>query len=845
MGRAPTIDINPRLRLVNTSAQQRRLALLRQILGPLYSTLTSLQNYSPLLASREKINLLIREVSSIERNPLSATRERLHSLAGAVRLLSAQAEERSRDSNLSPTDKQTLRDASARLRQAATELETIETAKETESRPEAVRTPPPANNNAAVSLNINASPANDNALSFSRAAQSQLIGGQLTIGNHEFRITFDLRQIMERIQQHQGERADLARELVRGLATSAVSRTRSGRLNPEAEATAQLLLSLVVEKLVRENVSTDSRSGNPINQKSIETIINEINQQLQRVVANVHAAIAPQGEHETLTNAGRERLVEDRLAERRVETAPVRNQAPENSATIMVTLTRTNIDIQARLQQTSLVETARRIIGTAIADNPNSGARAISHLLDVASHNSDRTSTQQQSANRFVHEVFSPMATTRTWLTAPVVQEIIRSIAAAPSAVVVGPTAARVAIGQMILAQAPNAALPDLLAAQAKATTNGAREILAEIIREVARTQAGGRYVLTALAANDKTLAASPLRNEIMVEAARGYRIRANQNRNAGTDTAASTSLIASTPQERLDRLAVMAARNNVAQITDKDLTAGKAESLLKFVVSMERVAQRMGNNNLAVLENKAAAKPVRQPVRSVASRFTPAAANNRPAKAAAALDKTVAARRALTEMLDAQKTFDWSIPPEVYDRVGAYYSAMAGLSSTQMKAVLQVPANIDRPADVSRPDVLNQVLKIMIDKTAQAQAVNSINRVIPSPAANIVAGIAPSLVRVYGLLFARLMADMERTENLRKVLAKKGYLGILVKAVDNGHFEAVIGIIDVIALQINNHSQEQPLDEEAISDFVEQALDDIQQKNALVEQFRQPAMAA
>jgi hypothetical protein len=104
----------------------------------------------------------------------------------------------------------------------------------------------------------------------------------------------------------------------------------------------------------------------------------------------------------------------------------------------------------------------------------------------------------------------------------------------------------------------------------------------------------------------------------------------------------------------------------------------------------------------------------------------------------------------------------------------------------------------------------------------------------MPNAAANIVAATIPALTRVFGLLFIRLRADMERTENLRKVLAKKGYLNILVQAVQNGHFEAVIGLIDVIALQINDRGQHELLDEAAISDIVEQALDDIQQTNAL-----------
>ena len=193
-------------------------------------------------------------------------------------------------------------------------------------------------------------------------------------------------------------------------------------------------------------------------------------------------------------------------------------------------------------------------------------------------------------------------------------------------------------------------------------------------------------------------------------------------------------------------------------------------------------------------------------------------------------MSRTVRSRKALRELIQNAEDANLLIPKHLFYIIGNHYAGLAGLKSINDPKVAQ-PYQSQQQAPESRAtSSLRRVLAAM-----EADLARAVSRSAPvSSQAAVTASSLSAEVLLYGLVMRRVRAEIEKAEEMIQVLRKKGLLGMLVKAVQQGEADSVIDFINNVAMQAELLSPNSELTEASISGAIERIIEADNQTEAL-----------
>lgn len=584
----------------------------------------------------------------------------------------------------------------------------------------------------------------------------------------------------------------LVAEIGRNMPVEALVRSFAGEVKTEKTASrifeifAQLLISLIVERLAKELIERTVRTGET-SQKEIEDAVKQINAEVTRLMAGIKTKADP--------HIGKERDVERLEQERESEkpreiTRGTVREAPRSAESERITVRvvydtkgkPVRIEIAGRMREPELAETARQ----ALKEKP---VETLPVLVETAIRLMEKKPEYRSEILQFVSKTLSQVvpgetetvrtATTSTPAAEAVLEEIINTLIVAPektsqvlpsgqsvTVVNVKPEAqaqrdARIEVARAILQKSPEAALPILLKAHARASRidpqqEAVKRIVAEVTENLVQTEGGQKYVLAAFAqGKQKPLVASQaLGHKAIIQTVQNIitGVTAKDKARAKTQVqAAAVNFAGKSQSEQLTQISRMVASVNRVKLAPVRLTIKTARAFLEFTALAQKCFELMGEKTLVQAEKQVAEAQKERRRKSAPAELRPATAKKRPAQGKTAVrqaanPKNIEGRKALREMLRIADEFGFKLPNEIHALIGNHFAAMAGFTGINDKKILSSYQAAQTPAEARNTAAMRRVLEVleaqMVRPAARGEVPQVTARVSIQVAVHMVNGI-------------------------------------------------------------------------------------------------------
>lgn len=650
----------------------------------------------------------------------------------------------------------------------------------------------------------------------------------------------------------------LVAEIGRNIPVEALVRSFAGEVKTEKTATrifeifAQLLVSLIVERLAKELIERTVRTGET-SQKEIEDAVKQINAEIARLMTGIKTKADPHiGKERDI-----ERLEQERESEkpREVTRGAVR-EAPRSAESERITVRvvydtkgkPVRIEIAGKMRETELAETARQ----ALKEKP---VETLPILVETAIRLMEKKPEYRTEILQFVSKTLSQVlpgeidsvrtmpspspsgklataraAATSTPAAEAVLEEIINVLIVAPekssqilpsgqsvTVVNVKPEAraqreARIEVARAILQNSPETALPVLIKTHARASRvepqqEAVKQIVAEVTEKLVQTEEGQKYVLAAFAeGKQKPLVSSQtVGHKAIIQTVQNIvaGVAAKNKTRAKTQVqAAAANFSGKSRAEQLTQISQMVASVNSVKLAPMRLTIKTARAFLEFTALAQKCFELMGEKTLVQAEKQAAQVQKEKRRKSTPIELRPATAKKRaaatkPAARQAANPKNIEGRKALRELLRIADEFGFKLPNEIHALIGNHFAAMAGFTGITDNKILSSYQAAQTPAEARNTAVMRRVLEVL-----EAQMVRPAARgEVPQATARISIQVAVHIVN--GIILARVKLDKKRfTEIIEALKRRAGYLSAMVSAIEEVNREGVVAFVDNLVLQ-------------------------------------------
>jgi|GEM_PF-4843644 hypothetical protein len=602
--------------------------------------------------------------------------------------------------------------------------------------------------------------------------------GEVEIRIHDFKLTISLAQLIELA----GRQGVTAAEVLRSIPVEATVE----RATPSSEILGRLLITSVVETLMREINQELSRSGE-VSREAINRITERISTELVETVVSRprETREAPQIRRDGLAAERREEVrYEERLEVRRREA---------------------ELEISGRMETSRMVETARELINARPAE-------MLPQLAALAARVIEQNRAAQPEVVQFLRGVLADVKVTipsvdpqnamrrgSSWAQEPVFVELIRALISSPRAIADAQFAqTSYVVVRSIMEQAPTAALRVLVSeAKAQAKNPEVRQALERMAVEIVRTPEGQKAVLNAFAANQGgQLTSSDFGKQLVVETVRSL-IRDAVVREASAPKSAAVKYSKVTGADRLMAIAREVADRNQAGINPLTLTMAKAQNIIDVIVNTSKVVSLIGPKNLAKLEQPATqGRPKVSSVPRKPGAAAPAAARRRPVDAA----RTVRPRAELHELINKLGEAQIALPLELYNLIGTHYAGLAGLKG-MTDPLIAPQMRVQEQPETRGNSALRNILQVMeAEQTARVARVSHPAQVT-AVASRMAVEVAERIVR--GIIIVKVKAnERQAVEMINALLNSKGYYKAMVEEIRGGNTEGITRFVDQIVLE-------------------------------------------
>jgi hypothetical protein len=527
------------------------------------------------------------------------------------------------------------------------------------------------------------------------------------------------------------------------------------------EMLLRMVLSSLTERLLKEIVREAEKTGR-IAQREIQNAIERVNDRSIRLPIEVEAKDHPELRRE------RNEALED-IRAREESSATGKKSTGSERITYRVVYDRNGniarIEIEGKLREAEIVEALKGLVLARPAETIPHLVEAANRLLsefkesrpeitrivsEIARQAHDRNVpvTPSQIVPRllesaaldttFVAETIGKLfGTSET----TVLRDIIRILTASESSV-------RYEVAQKVAEQAPQAGLPVLLKAYARASATGntaVKQALEPIILEAARSEAGVKYVLSATASSAK----NPLTSNPEISA-KIY------NQTAEVVRAQATAAPAAAAKPAADQMLI------VGKMIAESSPKATGQPFLETVTRVERALKAAGVKKLKTPKQLRAQLRVERPV----------VGSPRPLRKAVPTAKIITAREALRELQKVAETGKIAVPKEVVQNI------CLGLVNAGL-----IPKNIfagsfATPQESASTSLLKRMvaaltasLETQVNRAAQTTAVQSRTPVNAKPSKPI---LTP-LEELYGMVAKLVGLNWEKIDAIMDLLKERG----------------------------------------------------------------------
>jgi len=388
-------------------------------------------------------------------------------------------------------------------------------------------------------------------------------------------------------------------------------------------------------------------------------------------------------------------------------------------------------------------------------------AETVPRLLESAAREIERTSENRAEITTFVAETIGKLfGTSET----TVLRDIIRILTTESRTAT--ENAVRYEVAQKVAEQAPQAGLPVLLKAYARASATGnttVRQALEPIILEAARSEAGVKYVLSATSSSAKNpLTSNPdISTKIYNQTAETVRARAT-----ATSATATTAAPAAAAKPAADQMLI------VSRMVAESSPKATGQQFLETVTRVERALKAAGVKKLKTPKQlRAQLRAERRAVPyAKAGRATVGAP--RPLRKAVPAAKIITAREALRELQKVTDSGKIAIPKELVQNI------CLGLVSAGL-----VPKNIFAGSFAAPQETASSSLLKRMVAALTASLEGQVNRAAQTTAvqSRVPAGAKPSkpiltpLEELYGMVAKLVGLNWEKIDAIMDLLKERG----------------------------------------------------------------------
>lgn len=407
-------------------------------------------------------------------------------------------------------------------------------------------------------------------------------------------------------------------------------------------------------------------------------------------------------------------------------------------------------------------------------------AETVPRLLESAAREIERTPENRSEITSFIAETIGKLfGTSET----TVLRDIIRILTTESRTAT--ESAVRYEVARKVAEQAPQAGLPVLLKAYARASATGntaVRQALEPIILEAARSEEGVKYVLSATSSSAKNPLTSNPEISAKIYNQTAETVRARATAAAATTTAAAPTATAkpaakTAPAEKAAAEQLLVVSKMIAEINTTVLAANRVtpetdRQFLETLTRMERALKAAGVKKLKTPKQlRAQLRAERRAVPyAKAGRATVGAP--RPLRKAVPAAKIINAREALRELQKVAESGKIAIPKELVQNI------CLGLANAGL-----VPKNIfagsfAAPQETASSSLLKRMVAALtaslegqVNRAAQTTAVQSRTPVNAKPSKPI---LTP-LEELYGMVAKLVGLNWEKIDAIMDLLKERG----------------------------------------------------------------------
>ncbi|MDD5382252.1 MAG: hypothetical protein PHH60_01165 [Candidatus Margulisbacteria bacterium] len=641
---------------------------------------------------------------------------------------------------------------------------------------------------------------------------SRILSGQLTSSQDLNVHTIDLKHIIQQIRSLTLGRQDASLQgILRALPQETVRGEQSSLV---ADILGRIMLARIIEKLVKS--ISDKSNGGSVTEKMLEAAVKELNNSLRlaSVETKTKSASQVRKDKETLERERELGLDKEASSDRNVRFEVSYNRARNTM----------EISINGRATERDLVTNARNLFS-------NRPEQALPLIIEAAARLVAGNASYRSEVVRVVTGLFTQVSDANVnfeTIYRSVSRTLITKPAATPSMQIGTPSGQilselRAEISRSIMSTAPQITIPALLKEYNRASitkNQTAMNDLAKVISDVARTDEGRKFIISAFSSNRPPveMTSTAAGKSIVIQTVSDILAGSQSAAKAAVETRpeAKTNLhqIKDAGQRQME-IAKQLASANQALLGEK-LAAAEgtaylaASDFLKAVNQVNRAIELVGKGSLVKASKRskaAAANKVNAKSRAAGSRT----ASKRPAQQA----KLTATMQAMHELKSTLKSTGLTMSSTIVENI---YSGMVGLNL--ISEIKGMTGNINSPAEQSKSTAtmlrVIEALEAQVQKAAGTRAARSVSSATAAKAAEEILAHSPRLL-YYGIILRLVRLDGELFELVYSKLREKGRTKALINDIKKGDVdEATDEVLDMVwtVSSVANRQSEQQKEE-------------------------------